>query len=54
MSGWEKGKSIHYGRNVGQRHFYWWCPVCEQSGIDERLSFVMNAGRTHQVVAHAG
>lgn len=53
MSGWIKGMSVHYGRNVGQRQFYWWCPVCEAYGMHERLSFVMTAGQQHRKVTHA-
>ena len=52
MSAWPKGKAIQYGRHYGASHFYWWCPVCEQSGVDERLSFAVTAGREHQAVVH--
>lgn len=52
MSGWEKERSIHYDRHPGGHSFYWWCPVCEQSGVNERLSFAMDAGRLHQAVSH--
>jgi hypothetical protein len=45
--------SMQYGRNIGARQFYWWCSICEVSGLEDRLSFAMNAGRTHKEVHHA-
>lgn len=53
MSGWDKDRSIHYGQHTGGHSFYWWCPLCEQSGVSDRLSFTITAGRAHQVVSHA-
>ena len=50
---WHKGQPvIWYGRQTAQTQFHWFCQVCQEMGMHERLSFVVTAGQAHQKVNH--